>query len=66
MDPSHGEISRAMRNRGIEIFLSGDDGVVFDSFDIKNLLHGFGIIGDHICNALIAVHADIKETVVGK
>ncbi|XP_040203696.1 LOW QUALITY PROTEIN: midasin [Rana temporaria] len=65
MDPSHGEISRAMRNRGIEVFLSGDDGVVFDSFDIKNLLHGFGIIGDHICNALIAVHADIKETVVG-
>nr|DBA26506.1 TPA: hypothetical protein GDO54_010752 [Pyxicephalus adspersus] len=66
MDPSHGEISRAMRNRGIEVYVAGDgDGELFDSFDIKNLLHGFGIIGDHICNALIAVHAEIKETVIG-
>ncbi|XP_018427598.1 PREDICTED: midasin [Nanorana parkeri] len=66
MDPSHGEISRAMRNRGIEVYMSGDgDGVMFDSFDIKYVLNGFGIIGDHICNALIAVHADIKESVIG-
>lgn len=66
MDPSHGEISRAMRNRGIEVYISGDDdGAVFDSLDLKHLLNGFGIIGDHICNALIAVHADIKESVIG-
>ncbi|XP_075058881.1 midasin [Mixophyes fleayi] len=66
MDPSHGEISRAMRNRGIEIYISGDyDGVKLDSFDIKKLLHGLGMIGDHICDALIAVHTEVKETIIG-
>ncbi|KAM9316620.1 LOW QUALITY PROTEIN: midasin [Gastrophryne carolinensis] len=66
MDPSHGEISRAMRNRGIEIYMSGDhDETTLDSFDLKNILHGLGITGDHICTALIDLHTEIKEKVIG-
>ncbi|XP_063773055.1 midasin [Pseudophryne corroboree] len=66
MDPCHGEISRAMRNRGIELYISGDcGGVELDTFDIRKLLHGLGMIGDHICDALIAVHTEIKETIIG-
>ncbi|OWK63460.1 Midasin [Lonchura striata] len=38
MDPVHGEISRAMRNRGIEIYIPGEnDGNIFDSLDLKTL-----------------------------
>ncbi|XP_014736917.1 PREDICTED: midasin-like, partial [Sturnus vulgaris] len=47
MDPVHGEISRAMRNRGIEIYIPGEnDGNMLDSLDLKLLLHGLGLVGD--------------------
>ncbi|KAJ1151695.1 hypothetical protein NDU88_004475 [Pleurodeles waltl] len=66
MDPAHGEISRAMRNRGIEVFIPGDnDDNELDQFDLKLLLHGFGLVGDAVCDKLMAVHKEIKETVVG-
>ncbi|KAM4694301.1 midasin [Discoglossus pictus] len=66
MDPSHGEISRAMRNRGVEVYILGEtDGAPLDSFDVKMLLCGLGVIGDSVCNALIAVHSETKETVLG-
>ncbi|XP_068087248.1 midasin [Hyperolius riggenbachi] len=66
MDPSHGEISRAMRNRGVEVYMSGvDDGALFSSFDINELLHSLGITGEHLCKALIAMHEEIKESVTG-
>ncbi|XP_040284697.1 midasin isoform X1 [Bufo bufo] len=66
MDPSHGEISRAMRNRGVEIFMPEDCGdSLLDSYDIKTLLNSLGVIGDNVCNALIDVHKEIKETVIG-
>lgn len=32
MDPRHGEISRAMRNRGIEIYIPGEVGEVLACF----------------------------------
>ncbi|KAG8444766.1 hypothetical protein GDO86_009802 [Hymenochirus boettgeri] len=66
MDPSHGEISRAMRNRGIELYISGEsDGVLLDSFDTKSILHGLGVVGDTTCDALIEVHSEIKEALTG-
>uniref|UniRef100_A0A803V8M9 Midasin n=1 Tax=Ficedula albicollis TaxID=59894 RepID=A0A803V8M9_FICAL len=56
MDPVHGEISRAMRNRGIEIYIPGEnDGNMLDSLDLKLLLHGLGLVGDSVCDALLAV-----------
>ncbi|XP_071597429.1 midasin [Heliangelus exortis] len=66
MDPAHGEISRAMRNRGIEIYIPGDnDGNVLDNFDLKLLLHGLGLVGDSICDALLAVHSETKAAIAG-
>ncbi|KAF2979584.1 hypothetical protein EK904_005640 [Melospiza melodia maxima] len=64
MDPVHGEISRAMRNRGIEIYVPGEnDGNVLDSLDLKLLLHGLGLVGDNVCDALLAVHSETKEAI---
>ncbi|XP_063299642.1 midasin [Pelobates fuscus] len=66
MDPLHGEISRAMRNRGIEVYISEEtSGTLMDTFDIKALLHGAGIVGEKVCDALIAVHSEIQEKVMG-
>ncbi|XP_066850638.1 midasin isoform X2 [Anser cygnoides] len=66
MDPVHGEISRAMRNRGIEIYIPGEnDGNVLDSLDLKLLLHGLGLVGDNICEALLAVHSETKTAIPG-
>ncbi|XP_010150908.1 PREDICTED: midasin, partial [Eurypyga helias] len=66
MDPVHGEISRAMRNRGIEIYIPGEnDGNVLDNLDVKLLLHGLGLVGDSICDALVAVHSETKAAIAG-
>lgn len=48
MDPKYGEISRAMRNRGVEIFLLRDDwnmtlSETITSFDLKALLSSCGL-----------------------
>uniref|UniRef100_A0A8D0DW25 Midasin n=1 Tax=Salvator merianae TaxID=96440 RepID=A0A8D0DW25_SALMN len=64
MDPSHGEISRAMRNRGIEIYVPGDSNSL-DAHDVKLLLHRLGLLGDNLCNALLAVHTEAKESMAG-
>ncbi|NWW44539.1 MDN1 protein, partial [Pedionomus torquatus] len=66
MDPVHGEISRAMRNRGIEIYIPGEnDGNVLDNLDLKLLLHGLGLVGDGVCDALMAVHSETKAAITG-
>lgn len=67
MDPVHGEISRAMRNRGIEIYVPGEnDGSVLNNLDLKLLLHGLGLVGDSVCDALVAVHSETKAAIAGK
>nr|XP_056712126.1 midasin [Euleptes europaea] len=66
MDPLHGEISRAMRNRGIEIYVPGDnDENSLDFHDIKLLLHAIGLLGNSTCDALVAVHTETKENIAG-
>nr|XP_036870003.1 midasin [Manis javanica] len=66
MDPVHGEISRAMRNRGLEIYISGEgDGVIPDDLDLKVLLHSLGLVGDSVCDTLLALHRETRSTVVG-
>ncbi|XP_034264874.1 midasin [Pantherophis guttatus] len=66
MDPAHGEISRAMRNRGVEVYIPGDTHESpLDPHDVKLLLHGLGLLGNGICDTLIAVHTEAKETLAG-
>lgn len=67
MDPAHGEISRAMRNRGVEVYIPGDTHEnPLDPHDVKLLLHGLGLLGNGICDTLIAVHTEAKETLAGE
>ncbi|XP_023930770.1 midasin-like, partial [Lingula anatina] len=62
MDPKHGEISRAMRNRGVEIYILGEEeGVCYDDHDIKTMLHGLGLVGRVPCDTLMSIHMEIKE-----
>lgn len=67
MDPVHGEISRAMRNRGLEIYISGEeDGSTLDNLDLKVLLHSLGLVGDSVCNILLALHTGVQSLVRGE
>lgn len=64
MDPTHGEISRAMRNRGVEIYIPGEhEGICWDTLDLKMVLHTLGITGDCVCDLLISIHSEIKKTI---
>ncbi|KAJ8008932.1 hypothetical protein DPEC_G00083550 [Dallia pectoralis] len=64
MDPVHGEISRAMRNRGVEIYIPGEnEGVCWDTLDLKTVLHTAGVIGDCVCDLLLEILKDIKTTI---
>ncbi|XP_060024167.1 midasin [Lagenorhynchus albirostris] len=66
MDPVHGEISRAMRNRGLEIYISGEgDGSIPDDLDLKVLLHSLGLVGGSVCDILLALHSETRSAVVG-
>jgi midasin len=67
MDPAHGEISRAMRNRGLEIYISGEgDESIPDNLDLKVLLHSLGLVGDSVCDILLALHTETRSTIVGE
>uniref|UniRef100_A0A3Q3NKD3 Midasin n=1 Tax=Labrus bergylta TaxID=56723 RepID=A0A3Q3NKD3_9LABR len=64
MDSVHGELSRAMRNRGVEIYIPGEhEGVCWDSLDLKTLLHTAGVTGDCVCELLIEIHKGIKSAI---
>lgn len=67
MDPGHGELSRAMRNRGVEVYIPGEhEGVCWDTLDLKTLLHTAGVTGDCVCDLLIEIHKSIKSAIWGK
>lgn len=67
MDPVHGELSRAMRNRGVEIYIPGEhEAVCWDTLDLKTLLHTEGVAGDCVCDLLIEIHKSIKSTIWGE
>lgn len=67
MDPAHGELSRAMRNRGVEVYIPGEhEGSCWDTLDLKTLLHTAGVTGDCVCDLLIQIHKSIKFAIWGK
>ncbi|XP_068698835.1 midasin-like [Montipora foliosa] len=66
MDPRYGEISRAMRNRGVEIFMLGEeDGHAFDKYDHQMLLRGLGLHNSTLCSSLATLHTSFEETLGG-
>lgn len=64
MDPSHGELSRAMRNRGVEVYVPGEnEGQCWDVQDLKTLLSTAGVMGDCVCDLLLQIHNSIKANI---
>ncbi|CAG5129147.1 unnamed protein product, partial [Candidula unifasciata] len=62
MDPRYGEISRAMRNRGIEIYLLGEDeGGTYSQADICCMLEEAGLVDKRICQWWLELHTALKS-----
>ncbi|XP_067673927.1 midasin-like [Haliotis asinina] len=62
MDPKFGEISRAMRNRGVEIYIPGeDDGCPYSTYDTKRMMKGLGLDDKLVCDWLLDLHTTMKE-----
>ncbi|KAK3792589.1 hypothetical protein RRG08_009947 [Elysia crispata] len=62
MDPKYGEVSRAMRNRGIEIYMLGEDeGQPFSKRDVFSMLKNCSRLTDNaLCDWLFSLHEDLK------
>ncbi|XP_025407976.1 midasin-like [Sipha flava] len=63
MDPKHGSISRAMKNRGVEIYMSPLDEI--NNHDIHSMLEFQGIHDKKIRHILIEFHNVIKDLAIG-
>ncbi|XP_076336290.1 midasin isoform X2 [Tachypleus tridentatus] len=62
MDPKNGEISRAMRNRGVEIYMLGEEeGEGPDSWDMKVLLKSVGLTSPKLQTHLLLLHKSIVD-----
>ncbi|XP_055890090.1 midasin-like isoform X2 [Biomphalaria glabrata] len=62
MDPKHGEMSRAMRNRGVEICLLGeDDDCPFSKEDVSFMLQVVGLASPKLLDWLIALHSAMRS-----
>lgn len=71
VNPSHGEVSRAMRNRGVEIFMmppywlhndeSGCSGADFELKDVKRFLVSSGIPMDRLVDSMAKAHVYAKN-----
>ncbi|KAF7997921.1 hypothetical protein HCN44_009319 [Aphidius gifuensis] len=62
MDPRYGEISRAMRNRGVEIFITTNkDDQQINNLDIKSQLFSIGLTNPCHQEALLSIHQTIID-----
>ncbi|KAL3884189.1 hypothetical protein ACJMK2_030409, partial [Sinanodonta woodiana] len=62
MDSKYGEISRAMRNRGVEIYIPGEeDGVPYNEHDMRLLFSSIGLSNTTIFSWLLRVHKTLRE-----
>ncbi|XP_015604930.1 midasin [Cephus cinctus] len=60
MDPRYGEISRAMRNRGVEICMLGHGGNSHENLiDLKSMLYDSGLTRSSYQNTLIEIHQHV-------
>ncbi|XP_062606102.1 midasin-like, partial [Saccostrea cucullata] len=62
MDPKFGEISRAMRNRGVEIYIPGEEeGNAYSEQDMTVMLHGIGLECKRVSDWLISLYVHMRE-----
>ncbi|XP_032235337.2 midasin-like isoform X2 [Nematostella vectensis] len=66
MDPKFGEISRAMRNRGVEIYVSGEDEEQgYDNHDRHAMMSGVGLLDPATRQHLLDLHRAYQEKLGG-
>ncbi|XP_075233650.1 midasin [Lycorma delicatula] len=65
MDPRYGEISRAMRNRGVEIYLLESEKGNIPRLDLKALLDKSGIKNSGHQEVLLEIHDAVKHLTQG-
>ncbi|KAF2880198.1 hypothetical protein ILUMI_25999 [Ignelater luminosus] len=63
MDPKNGEISRAMRNRGIEIYMLNENENLYDT---KSLISQAGLKDNKYIEILLQIHNFITDMVLGE
>lgn len=56
LDPRYGEISRAMRNRGVELFVHGADEVQYPESDLVSVVQSSGLFRSSLQRALLDFH----------
>ncbi|KAJ9581376.1 hypothetical protein L9F63_023452, partial [Diploptera punctata] len=61
MDPHNGEISRAMRNRGVEIYMSGPNEEEYSTLDLRSLIYHAGLKIQSHQDILLTVHEVMKQ-----
>ncbi|KFB51623.1 hypothetical protein ZHAS_00019697 [Anopheles sinensis] len=59
LDPKHGEISRAMRNRCVELAFAGRDG--YEDDDLRRLVFSGGIHEPCLIEACLTVHKELRR-----
>ncbi|KAK2585693.1 hypothetical protein KPH14_010307 [Odynerus spinipes] len=65
MDPRYGEISRAMRNRGVEIYMLGPkENVDYDPIDLKSMLYNSGVTKCHHQQALLEIYERMSKEII--
>ncbi|KAE9533494.1 hypothetical protein AGLY_009132 [Aphis glycines] len=63
MDPKHGSISRAMKNRGVEIYMGPLDEI--NNNDIHSMIEQQGICDKAISHTLLKIHKTMKSLISG-
>lgn len=58
LDPKNGEISRAMRNRCIELNISREE---YDADDLKSLIYATGVCEMHLIQAIVDIHRRCRD-----
>nr|XP_023017788.1 midasin [Leptinotarsa decemlineata] len=66
MDPKNGEISRAMRNRGIEIYMFDINESSNSKFDIMSLINHEGLQSTNQIMILMNIHTFISQLILGE
>ncbi|XP_066138163.1 midasin [Euwallacea fornicatus] len=67
MDPKNGEISRAMRNRGVEIYMLNDSELATaNNFDLLSLIDLKGLSNPKLIKTLLKVHEFISNLILSE
>ncbi|XP_044750466.1 midasin [Coccinella septempunctata] len=66
MDPKNGEISRAMRNRGVEIYLLNDREASRNDLDVKSMIQINGLETRKHIRVLLHMHEFLSDLILGE